>query len=148
METLYEVLGVSQDASVSDIKRAYHDAVFRLHPDRNPDPSASDQFIEVEKAYSVLSNEESRKAYDFKISPPSLGMPRPSRFQQHPAFMQGYPSMRRMRRRPNGFSTHMRTGWTIAMCPLCAGKEVIRSFRDGKFVVDPCPQCRYNHKTP
>jgi DnaJ-class molecular chaperone len=154
MPTLYEVLGVKKDASIGDIKHAYRAAVLQLHPDINPDPSASDKFIEVEEAYSVLSDDEKRIAYDFSIRPtPTLGASR-ARPQQHQGQRReqdsffGFPSVRRMRRRQGGFQTHARVGWTVAMCPLCAGREVIRSFQDGKFVVDPCPRCRYNQKTP
>jgi len=147
MQTLYEVLGVKKDASVSDIKRAYRAAVLQLHPDVNPDPSASDKFIEVEEAYSVLSDEEKRSSYDFSIRPaPTLSSPRPAQQQQEPFF--GFPRMRRQRRRPGGFQTHARVGWSVAMCPLCAGREVIRSFQDGKMRVDPCPRCRYNRTAP
>ena len=151
MQTLYEVLGVEKTASISDIKSAYRAAVLQLHPDINKDPSASDQFIEVEKAYSILSDQEKRVAYDFKINPnPHLGSVRPPSPRPQSPFgnMQGFSSMRRMRRQPGGFATHARVGWSVAMCPLCAGREVIRSFQDGKFVVDPCPRCRYNQKTP
>ncbi len=146
MQTLYEVLGVKKDASISDIKHAYRTAVLQLHPDVNPDPSASDKFIEMEEAYSVLSDEEKRSAYDFSIRPtPTLSAP-PYNSQQQPFF--GFPSMRRMRRQRGGFQTHARVGWTVGMCPLCAGREVIRSFQDGKFKVDPCPRCRYNQRAP
>lgn len=147
MQTLYEVLGVKKDASISDIKHAYRTAVLQLHPDVNSDPSASDKFIEMEEAYSVLSDEEKRNAYDFSIRPtPTLNSPPRSNSQQQPFF--GFPSMRRMRRRPGGFQTHARVGWSVAMCPLCAGREVIRSLQDGKMRVDPCPRCRYNRPTP
>jgi len=146
--TLYKVLGVERDASISDIKHAYRTAVLQFHPDVNSDPSANDKFIEVEEAYSVLSDKEKRSVYDNSIRPaPTLSSPRrPRSGQQQPFF--GFPSMRRARRQPGGFQTHARVGWTLAMCPLCAGREVIRSFQDGKFKVDPCPRCRYNQKTP
>ena len=150
MPTLYEVLGVEKDASIDDIKHAYRAAVLRVHPDINSAPSASGQFREIEEAYSVLSDEEKRESYDFTIKPrerPTLSSPPRSHHQQQQPFF-GFPSMRRTRRRPGGFQTHARVGWTVAMCPLCAGREVIRSFQNGKFVVDPCPRCRYNQKTP
>ena len=41
----YEVLGVAQDASGDDIRRAYRQCALKFHPDRNPgDTSAEDKF--------------------------------------------------------------------------------------------------------
>lgn len=62
MENYYEVIGVDPDASVEDIKKAYKKRAMEWHPDR---PNGSEQrFKNLVKAYNVLSNETSRKAYD------------------------------------------------------------------------------------
>lgn len=60
----YNVLGVSFDATPAEIRYAYFDAVRRLHPDMNPDPSAREQFLGVQEAYETLSNTERRQSYD------------------------------------------------------------------------------------
>ncbi|TNE70912.1 molecular chaperone DnaJ [bacterium] len=61
----YEVLGVSKDASVEDIKRAYRKLAMKYHPDRNPDdPSASENFKEAAEAFDVLKDENKRARYD------------------------------------------------------------------------------------
>jgi molecular chaperone DnaJ len=61
----YEVLGVADDASQADIKKAYRRLSRQLHPDANPDdPQAEERFKSVSEAYSVLGNEEKRKEYD------------------------------------------------------------------------------------
>lgn len=61
----YDVLGVSDDASQDEIKRAYRRLSRQLHPDANPgDPTAEERFKEVSEAYSVLGNEEKRREYD------------------------------------------------------------------------------------
>lgn len=61
----YEVLGVDEDASQADIKKAYRRLAQKLHPDANPDdPQAEQRFKEVSEAYSVLSNTKKRKEYD------------------------------------------------------------------------------------
>ncbi len=62
---LYDVLGVDEDASKKEIKKAYRTLARKHHPDRNPDdPNAEEKFKEIQKAYSILSDEEKRKKYD------------------------------------------------------------------------------------
>lgn len=65
----YEILGVSENASASDITKAYRKLIRRLHPDTNPtDPAAEELFKEhykeVVAAYDVLGNASKRRAYD------------------------------------------------------------------------------------
>jgi curved DNA-binding protein CbpA len=61
----YHLLKVSTDASSSDIKRAYYREALHTHPDKNTEDSrASEKFQRLSSAYRVLSNEETRDAYD------------------------------------------------------------------------------------
>jgi molecular chaperone DnaJ len=61
----YEVLGLPRDASEAEIKKAYRRLARDHHPDANPDDSgAEERFKELTEAYEVLSNPESRRAYD------------------------------------------------------------------------------------
>lgn len=60
---LFESLGLANNASPDEIRRAYFDAARRLHPDANPDPDAANQFMVIQKAYDVLSNTEKRVDY-------------------------------------------------------------------------------------
>lgn len=61
----YEILGVSKNASVKDIKKAYYQLAKKYHPDTNKgDPNASKKFHEVSEAYEVLSDDVKRKEYD------------------------------------------------------------------------------------
>ncbi len=61
----YEVLGLAQQANADEIRRAYRQLALKYHPDRNPGDSAAEgKFKEATEAYSVLSDEEKRAAYD------------------------------------------------------------------------------------
>ncbi len=61
----YEALGAARDASAEDLKKAYRKLAKQYHPDHNPgDKDAERRFKEISEAYSVLSNAESRTAYD------------------------------------------------------------------------------------
>jgi DnaJ-class molecular chaperone len=53
----YKVLGIARDASESDIRRAFHVAAKKYHPDKNPDDkNAEERFKEINKAYEMLSS--------------------------------------------------------------------------------------------
>jgi molecular chaperone DnaJ len=61
----YEVLGVSRDASESEVKKAFRHLARELHPDVNDhDPGAEEKFKEAAEAYEVLSDPERRRTYD------------------------------------------------------------------------------------
>ncbi|XP_055275248.1 dnaJ homolog subfamily C member 16 isoform X3 [Moschus berezovskii] len=60
----YRVLGVSRTASQADIKKAYKKLAREWHPDKNKDPGAEEKFIQISKAYEILSNEEKRSHYE------------------------------------------------------------------------------------
>ena len=65
MRDFYEVLGVSRDASASELKKAYYKLAKQYHPDVNPgDKVAEDKFKEAAEAYQVLSDDERRARYD------------------------------------------------------------------------------------
>ena len=50
----FAILGVGNDASIRDIKKAYRKLSLTMHPDKNPDnPLAVQEFIKLTKAYSV-----------------------------------------------------------------------------------------------
>ncbi|MQL93863.1 hypothetical protein Taro_026500 [Colocasia esculenta] len=60
----YSVLGVSKNASKSEIKSAYRKLARSYHPDVNKDPGAENKFKEISNAYEVLSDDEKRSLYD------------------------------------------------------------------------------------
>ncbi len=49
-----EILGVANDASIAEVKKAYRRISREKHPDKNPDnPEAVNEFIQITKAYTV-----------------------------------------------------------------------------------------------
>ena len=61
----YEILGVDRNASEDDLKRAYRRLAKKYHPDLNPgDAEAEAKFKEINEAYNVLINPETRAQYD------------------------------------------------------------------------------------
>lgn len=61
----YLVLGLKDDASEDDIKKAYRQLALKHHPDKNPgDKAAEEKFKEIASAYEVLSDPSTRREYD------------------------------------------------------------------------------------
>ncbi len=61
----YKTLGVSKNASVDDIKKAFRKLARKYHPDVNPgDRKAEEKFKEINEAYEVLSDPDKRRKYD------------------------------------------------------------------------------------
>lgn len=65
-ENYYQTLGLESDCSRGDIETAYRKLAVKWHPDKNKNSKefANEKFINISKAYQVLSNEDSRKNYD------------------------------------------------------------------------------------
>lgn len=60
----YEILGVSRDCEKDELKRAYRRLARQYHPDVNKDAGAEEKFKEINRAYEVLSEPETRARYD------------------------------------------------------------------------------------
>lgn len=65
MKNYYEILGVSQESSEEEIKKAYRKLAVEYHPDKNP--QGKEKFQEINEAYENLGNSEKRKQYDAKL---------------------------------------------------------------------------------
>ena len=60
----YEVLGVSKNATDSEIKSAFRKLAKKYHPDVSKEPDAEEKFKECQEAYAVLSDPTKRQQYD------------------------------------------------------------------------------------
>lgn len=69
----YGILGVGQQATDQEIKRAYRKLARELHPDVNPDEAAQQRFREVTAAYEVLTDPAKRRIVDLGGDPLEAG---------------------------------------------------------------------------
>jgi molecular chaperone DnaJ len=60
----YETLGVSRNADKEEIKQAYRRLARKYHPDVNKEPGAEERFKEINRAYEILSEPETKARYD------------------------------------------------------------------------------------
>jgi DnaJ-class molecular chaperone len=79
----YKVLGVSENATQDEIKKAYRKLAKEFHPDKHAgDKNAEDRFKDISDAYSILGNAEKRKKYDMFRKNPWAGQGRGQNFQE------------------------------------------------------------------
>jgi len=70
----YKILGVSENATQEEIKKAYRKLAMEYHPDRRKgDKAAEEKFKDISEAYSVLGDEKKRKEYDMLRKNPFMG---------------------------------------------------------------------------
>lgn len=81
-QTYYDVLGVKQDATADDVRKAYFEAAKRWHSDRFAGLElgeyarwADDLFRLVAEAHQILGNAEKRSDYDFVLERKAKGLP-------------------------------------------------------------------------
>ncbi len=64
-KNFYDILGVSENASQEEIKKAFRTLAKKYHPDRNPgDKTAEAKFKEISEAYNTLSDSKKKAEYD------------------------------------------------------------------------------------
>lgn len=98
MKDLYEILGISREASEKDIKTAYRKAALRTHPDRQQGKTdeekkqAEEEFKEISKAYEILNDPEKKEKYDrYGIIDDGTGGSAPfDPFEQFADFFRGF----------------------------------------------------------
>lgn len=73
--TIYQILGVDEEADVEVIHAAYRALAKRLHPDNGGDPEA---FREIQDAWDILRDSRRRSSYDARLAVERLAASRPA----------------------------------------------------------------------
>jgi curved DNA-binding protein CbpA len=64
----YQIFGVSQTATIEEIRKAYHRLAIQYHPDKNSAENSEKMFKEITRIYHILSNPLARKNYDQELA--------------------------------------------------------------------------------
>ncbi|XP_031339986.1 dnaJ-like protein 60 isoform X2 [Photinus pyralis] len=66
-KTYYEVLGLTRNCTIKDIKSAYITLSKKFHPDNNTKDASHKEFLKISEAYNVLSKPDKRRLYDWEL---------------------------------------------------------------------------------
>ncbi|KAK3036983.1 hypothetical protein RJ639_030948 [Escallonia herrerae] len=75
LKTHYDIIGVKEDASLEEIHTSYRSAILNSHPDKMqkaaetsyPEHGTGDRFLEIQRAWELFGNIQSRGVYDTKL---------------------------------------------------------------------------------
>ncbi len=150
----YKILGVKKTDSKETIKKAYRDAVKRLHPDVNQGRFDKKRFYEIQEAYETLGDEEKRRLYDRDRSEETKSPinPREPFFGESPSWWSElYEWLERWHEPLSRRKSHSHVEITLSRaeaweggnitlpfpisspCPFCGGEGTVELF--------PCPMC-------
>jgi len=66
MKDYYYILGIDENASAEEVKKAYRKLSLKFHPDKNDgDKFFEERFKEINEAYETLVDPEKKRIYDF-----------------------------------------------------------------------------------
>jgi curved DNA-binding protein CbpA len=86
MKNYYFILGLNIYANESEIKHAYRKLALQFHPDKNPSPEAESIFKEINEAYEILGDPNSKYSYDQLLRGVSPAAPTSTRQHRDPGY--------------------------------------------------------------
>lgn len=154
-KTYYDLLGVSQDASPEEVRKAYRNLANRYHPDKTGgDKAAEEKLKAINEAYHTLRNADRRKQYDEELAAASAwggfqGGAQPGEGGFHYTFTEGggespfddlFRSIFGAGREPGGWASpgaDLSAEVTVTLEEVARGAR--RSLRFTRH--EPCPAC-------
>jgi DnaJ-class molecular chaperone len=91
----YQILGLTNVASQSEIRRAYRILARRYHPDLNPNTDTGKIFREIAEAYAILSDPDKRRQYDMEISQLNISTHNPLNADFEESFLKAEEALKR-----------------------------------------------------
>jgi DnaJ-class molecular chaperone len=124
----YQVLNISPSATESEIKKAHRSLSFQYHPDKNPDPSASEKMKSINEAYETLGDSQRKKQYDNRNNPMNMDSILNQIFRQESRQGQGHGS--RQNHNPHNmfeeiFKMHNMGGMNMNMGGINIGEPIV-----------------------
>lgn len=109
--TYYDILEVSQKATLEEIKQAYRKRAREAHPDLNKGIDSNKKMAWINKAYETLSDDTKRKSYDLRIPNPNIKQTKSSYSKEYSS--KNYRQTNKNTRSSSG------TNSSIAYCLIC-----------------------------
>lgn len=70
----YEILGLTREATLTEIKKSYRKLALKYHPDKSNDPRYVELFKDMTAAYTILSDPDSKRKYDQELKYAGYGV--------------------------------------------------------------------------
>jgi len=128
---------VAKSASEADVKKSYKKLSRKFHPDKNKEPGAEQKFVEVARAYEVLSDPTKRQIYDRHgeegLKQHEGGQQHHNPFDMFSSFFGGGPRQEQVRRGPT-----MTSEFEVTLADMYTGNNI--DFMIKKRIL--CDHCR------